>query len=123
MAPVTMISCEAPGESSRSLERVTLSCFSCVVLQELSPDCSAAWHRQLSREAAWLFPGSACAPSLMPPAEEWSSRLGRGEGLVPVVGGGGLRQPCHRLVSGQEKRRLALIILEVFSNLNASVIP
>lgn len=123
MAPVTVISSEAPGESSRSLERVTLSCFSCVLLQELSPDCSAAWHRQLSREAAWLFPGSGCAPSLMPPAEEWSSCLGRGEGLVPVVGGGGLRQPCHRWVSGQKKRRLALIILEVFSNLNASVIP
>lgn len=123
MAPVTVISCEAPGESSWSLERVTLSCFSCVLLQELSPDCSTAWHRQLSREAAWLFPGSGCASSLMPPAEEWSSRVGRGEGLVPVVEGGGLRQLCHRLVSGQEKKHLALIILEVFSNLKASAIP
>lgn len=41
MASVTVISCEVPGESSRSLERVTLSCFSCLLLQELSPDCRA----------------------------------------------------------------------------------
>lgn len=49
MAAVTVISCEAPGESSRSLERETLSCFSCVLLQELSPDCSSAGQGQLSR--------------------------------------------------------------------------
>lgn len=65
MAPVTVISCKAPGESSRSLERVTLSCFSCPLLQELSPDYSPAWQGQLSREAGWLFPGFDCAPSLM----------------------------------------------------------
>lgn len=65
MAAVTMISCEAPGESSWSLERETLSCFSCFLLQELSPDCRTAWQGQLSREAGWQFPGSGCAPSLV----------------------------------------------------------
>lgn len=67
MAAVTVISCQAPGESSWSLERVTLSCFSCILLQELSPDCSSAWQGQLSSEAGWLFPGSGCAPFLEQP--------------------------------------------------------
>lgn len=97
MASVTVISCEAPGESSRCLERVTLSCFSCLLLQELSPDCRAAG--QGGRVAVPRL--EMCPISLMPGAEEWSSHLGWGEGLVPAVGGGGFRQLCHRLVSGQ----------------------
>lgn len=114
MAAVTVISCEEPGESSWSLERGTLSCFSCSLLQELSPDCSTAWQGQLSRGAV---PRVRMCPIPGASGRRMEQPLGVGEELVPAKGGGGCRQPCHRLASGQEKRHLALKILEVFSNL------
>lgn len=68
-------------------------------------------------------PGSGCASFLMPGAEEWSSRLGWGEGLVPAVGGGGLGSPATDWFLDRKKRHLALIISEYFCNLNAFMIP